>query len=50
MWIKYNDRQLGYGTEAFNIFSQNLRRYLVVKKIIVRIIIDNYAYVPIKTS
>jgi hypothetical protein len=28
MWIKYNDRQLGYGTEEFNIFSQNIRRYL----------------------
>jgi RimJ/RimL family protein N-acetyltransferase len=37
-----NIRQCGYGSRAFKLFAKNLKEHSVVKKIIVRVKIDNY--------
>jgi RimJ/RimL family protein N-acetyltransferase len=36
-----NVRRLGYGTKAFTMLSQNLRKYSIAKKILVRVKADN---------
>jgi len=36
-----DNRRLGLGTRAFNVFAQNLRRYSIARKIKVRVKTDN---------
>jgi len=38
-----NIRQCGYGSRAFRLLAKNLKEYSIVKKIIVRVKIDNNA-------
>ncbi|MCD6199323.1 MAG: GNAT family N-acetyltransferase [Deltaproteobacteria bacterium] len=38
-----NIRQCGYGSRAFTLFAKNLKEHSVVKKIIIRVKIDNNA-------
>lgn len=38
-----NNRRMGYGTRAFNIFAQGLKQSHLIGRVIVKIIIDNHA-------
>ncbi len=37
-----NNRQIGYGTRAFNIYAQSMKRHSVVKEIFVNVKADNH--------
>lgn len=38
-----NMRRLGYGSKAFNIFAQNLQRYSVIEKLLIKVKTDNHS-------